>query len=96
MQIATFRALRLLFAGSSIFILSKLDTEVISRAFLELFVVGRLPFTEIVVSYEAIFAGMVFFGWLIITYNFAIFGLARLSNELQGTAVSEEIDNLAL
>ena len=97
MPFAAFNAFRLSIVGALILTISKLDTSLISDGLLELVLVGRLPGTEVYVSYEAFFAGIVFFAWAILTYNFTISAIIKIHDEIRNTILSQnDIDEVAL
>lgn len=95
MPFAAFGPLRILIAAAIILLVPNFDSATLSRGFFEFFLIGRIPLTETIISFEAVFAGIVFTSWAIVTYNFTLSGLSILTNELKPIS-NEDFDEIAL
>ena len=77
---------------------------------LDVILAGRIPGTEVIVSFDMFFAGVVFFAWVATTYFFGVQALDVIRAELKGSVGSlasakgsqhtvlshEEIEQIAL
>ena len=97
MPFAAFGTLRLVVAFIILIFVTAVDTGVASRAFLELFLVGRIPGTDTIISFEAFFAGAIFVVWAILTYNFTLTAVSKITDVLKPhTLTAQEIEEVAL
>ncbi len=97
MTFATLGSFRLFLASVIVTILVTVDKTAVSGALLELLFMGRIPGTDVIISFEAFFAGMVFFAWAIATYNFTITAIVKIGDLLKETTLStNEIEEIAL
>ncbi len=99
MPFAAFGTLRLLAIAVFIISISSFDASSVSGGFLELFLMGRIPGTDIVMSFEAFFAGAIFVTWAIATYNFTVSAMVRIHDaiaQVGATTVQQDIEEIAL
>ena len=60
-----------------------IERSAIWQGALEMLFTGRLPMSEVYIGFEHLFGGMIFAGWIIVTYNFTIIGLGQLMLDLK-------------
>lgn len=89
---------KLLLASSVIILLSNLDLSAITDGYIELMLMGRVPGTDIQIAFDAFFAGILFFAWATMTYNFTIVALVKIHHDIKISLnnPTTEIDEIAL
>ncbi len=97
MPFAAFGKLPLLVVVAIIFSLSFIDGSQISNAILELFLIGRIPGTDVVISFSAFFGGMIVTIWALITYTATAKAIRYLHNLIDiAAAKAKQIEEIAL
>ena len=97
MPFAAFGVAQLLMAAATLFIISTINVSAITDALLTLILVGRIPGTEVQISFEAFFGGVIFFAWALVTYNFTMAALVKIRTELKHAIASQqELEEVAL